>query len=294
MISKMMLSEDLEEKINYPDRRWPHVILHTTLNETVLGYIPLHWHYALQFIYVTDGIVQVKIADNELEIKQGEGLFINSNVVHEIHEVVENSKFYCWNIGLPNVTEYINFTYVSHIIEQAQTIPFIKLIRDVEEDIHLLNSIEKVGRIYIAQEGYYQLEILSEFYQCLNKLLLIFQKYKEINHYFFDPRVKQCIEYLQSHYLSKIKLCDLSQILHMSEAETIKLFKRFVGDTPFNFLQNHRLEQSAKQLMYVHSNVTEVAMNCGFSTTSYFIQSFKRKYNLTPKQFQIKYAKYIK
>ena len=28
MVSEIIINEDLEEKINYPDRRWPHVILH--------------------------------------------------------------------------------------------------------------------------------------------------------------------------------------------------------------------------------------------------------------------------
>ena len=176
------------------------------------------------------------------------------------------------NIGLPNVTEYINFTYVSRIVDQAQSIPFIKLIPKGEENVSLLRRIERVGHIYLSQRDYYQLQILSEFYQCLNHLLNIFDQYEQINQYFFDPRVKQCIEYLQSHYHKKVQLSELSHMVHMSEAETIKLFKRFAGDTPFNFLQNYRL----------------------FSTTSYFIQNFKQKYSLTPKQFQIKYAKYLK
>lgn len=294
MVSEIIINEDLEEKINYPDRRWPHVILHTSLSETLLGYIPLHWHYALQFMYVTNGVIKVKLAENTLEIHEGEGLFINSNVVHEIRDANEGARFYCWNIGLPNVTEYINFTYVSRIVDQAQSIPFIKLIPKGEENVSLLRRIERVGHIYLSQRDYYQLQILSEFYQCLNHLLNIFDQYEQINQYFFDPRVKQCIQYLQSHYYKKVKLSELSHMVHMSEAETIKLFKRFAGDTPFNFLQNYRLEQSAKQLMYHHKNVTEVEMDCGFSTTSYFIQNFKQKYSLTPKQFQIKYAKYLK
>ena len=33
---EIIINEDLEEKINYPDRRWPHVILHTSLSETLL------------------------------------------------------------------------------------------------------------------------------------------------------------------------------------------------------------------------------------------------------------------
>ena len=39
MVSEIIINEDLEEKINYPDRRW-YVILHTSLSETLLGYIP--------------------------------------------------------------------------------------------------------------------------------------------------------------------------------------------------------------------------------------------------------------
>ena len=48
---------------------------------------------------------------------------------------------------------------------------------------------------------------------------------------------------LQSHYHKKVQLSELSHMVHMSEAETIKLFKRFAGDTPFNFLQNYRLAE---------------------------------------------------
>ncbi|WP_323133237.1 AraC family transcriptional regulator [Staphylococcus saprophyticus] len=33
-------------------------------------------------------------------------------------------------------------------------------------------------------------------------------------------------------------------------------------------------------------SITEVDMTCGFLTTSYFIQVFKNKYGITPKQFQ--------
>lgn len=95
-------------------------------------------------MYVTNGVIKVKLAENTLEIHEGEGLFINSNVVHEIRDANEGARLYCWNIGLPNVTEYINFTYVSRIVDQAQSIPFIKLIPKGEENVSLLRRIERV------------------------------------------------------------------------------------------------------------------------------------------------------
>lgn len=80
---------------------------------------------------------------------------------------------------------------------------------------------------------------------------------------------------------------DLSEISKISNSETIKLFKKYVGLTPFQYLLHYRLEKAAKQLTLTSNNVTEVAMGYGFSTTSYFIQVFKEKYHVTPKQFQL-------
>ena len=57
--------------------------------------------------------------------------------------------------------------------------------------------------------------------------------------------------------------------------------------TPFQYLTNVRLERSINMLYGQQTyTVTEIAMACGFSTTSYFIQIFKNKYGMTPKQMQ--------
>lgn len=67
-------------------------------------------------MYVTNGVIKVKLAENTLEIHEGEGLFINSNVVHEIRDANEGARLYCWNIGLPNVTEYINLLMLVELL----------------------------------------------------------------------------------------------------------------------------------------------------------------------------------
>ena len=93
------------------------------------------------------------------------------------------ARFYCWNIGLPNVTEHINFTYVSRIVNQAQSIPFIKLIPKDEENVSLLRRIEIVGHIYLSHRDYYQLQILANFIN-VKSSLNIFDQYEQINQYF--------------------------------------------------------------------------------------------------------------
>ena len=52
-------------------------------------------------MYVTNGVIKVKLAENTLEIHEGEGLFINSNVVHEIRDANEARVSIAGTLGCP-------------------------------------------------------------------------------------------------------------------------------------------------------------------------------------------------
>ncbi|WP_437272122.1 AraC family transcriptional regulator [Staphylococcus succinus] len=287
MYNEIIVEETKEELIQYPDKQWKHIILHTTLNKTLLGYIPLHWHNALQFIYVITGELDIAITDKTIKIIKGEGIFINSNVVHEIREHLPNTEYLCWNIDLPEATNYIEFSYVSRIVNNATHIPYIHLSSNNANHLELIQIIACAGKIYQQKQSHFKIDITIKYYELLKRLITILNEQNGHNNYYFDNRIKQLIEYIQEHFNSKITLKSLSQIIHMSKSETIKLFKHYVNQTPIQYLLTFRLEQSVSMLYNKQSySITEVAMNCGFSTTSHFIQVFRKKYGITPKQFQ--------
>lgn len=287
MNNEMVIGNNREEYIRYPDYQWKHVILRTTLNQTLLGHIPLHWHHALQFVYVINGTVKINIAENTIILKERDGIFINANIVHEVHDIVEGSTFYCWNIEQPSITNFIEYKYVNYIIELTNQVPYIYLSFDHKQQRVLLEIIEYTGMIYEKQEDLYQLEITIQFYSAIKWLLHHVPGYIDDLTYNFDSRVKQIIEYIHEYYSNKITLQQLSGVIHMSEAETIKLFKRATKQTPFEYLQKTRLEASIYQLNHkAKYTITDIAMQCGFSTTSYFIKLFKNTYGMTPKQYQ--------
>ena len=165
MTINIRLKENLEEIIHYPDSLWQHIMLHTQLDQTILGYIPLHWHNDLQLMVVTCGTIQIEIANQTVVLKKDQALFINTNVVHKIEGLEADTSFYCWNIGLPDATDYVNYKYVNQII----------------------NTLDK----------HYQLNILSEYYICLKYLvMLIDQTHHSKQYYYFDQRIKDCINFI--------------------------------------------------------------------------------------------------
>ena len=62
-------------------------------------------------------------------------------------------------------------------------------------------------------------------------------------------------------------------------------FKEFYGVPVFTFLLNYKMELAKKLLAEQQLNVNEIAIHLGYSASTHFIAAFKRKYNVTPKQF---------
>jgi AraC-like DNA-binding protein len=56
--------------------------------------------------------------------------------------------------------------------------------------------------------------------------------------------------------------------------------------TPKEWLLHKSLNKAKALLATKELNVTEVCLECGFGSTSWFIKSFKKEFGLTPKKFQ--------
>lgn len=287
MYKWIIIEDNGEERIQYPDEYWRHIVLKTRLDQAFMEQIPIHWHSALQFVFVLRGKLTIRISDKNIVLNTGDGIFINSNVVHEIQGLEHISEFYCWNIEIPNISSYMEYKYLSYISQQAEMVPYIYLSHKNLSHHALLACIESVGTIYQKQEAYFQLDIMTYFYKIVKWLMQYMKQQPTELTYHFDYRVKQMMSYIHKHFQDKITLGHLSQNIYLSEAEAIRLFKKYVKQTPFEYLLRYRLEQSKSILDKDRlSTITEIAMACGFSTTSYFIKVFKARYGMTPKQYQ--------
>lgn len=68
-----------------------------------------------------------------------------------------------------------------------------------------------------------------------------------------------------------------------------KLFKKQTGITPFQYLQQRRLENAADLLSvtYGRGNISDVARLCGFNDPLYFSRQFHKKYGVSPSDFKV-------
>jgi AraC-like DNA-binding protein len=96
---------------------------------------------------------------------------------------------------------------------------------------------------------------------------------------------------IQKEYKQEIDFSDLAQSLGYSEPNLRKIFRQYTGATPLQYLITLRLNRARDMLETSDDTINEIMYSVGFSDPSYFIQSFKKRFGMTPSQWREKRGK---
>ena len=64
------------------------------------------------------------------------------------------------------------------------------------------------------------------------------------------------------------------------------IFSAAVGKTPYEYLTRLRLEEAKRLILMGELSMSEIAEQCGFSSTSYFIQVFHKTAGVSPDKYR--------
>ncbi|KAB7530410.1 helix-turn-helix domain-containing protein [Flagellimonas olearia] len=91
--------------------------------------------------------------------------------------------------------------------------------------------------------------------------------------------------YINNHLNKELKLDFLSKVRFISKFHLLRLFKKYYGQTPKQYIIDKRIEQ-AKLLLQGGKTVTDTCFEVGFDTPSSFSTLFKSRVGLTPNEFR--------
>lgn len=98
-------------------------------------------------------------------------------------------------------------------------------------------------------------------------------------------KIKHAKEIMIDQMNQPPKLPELANMVGLNIKKLKNGFKEFYGLPVFGYLLNYKMELAKNLLQEQQYNVSEIALQLGYSTSSHFIAAFKRKYGITPKQF---------
>ena len=89
---------------------------------------------------------------------------------------------------------------------------------------------------------------------------------------------------MKKYFLSDFSMEDYAKLSGRSLSSFHRDFKKHNTITPKQYLLNLKLQYAKNELIKSHKNVSDIAMEIGYTNISHFIKAFKEKYNITPKQ----------
>lgn len=105
-----------------------------------------------------------------------------------------------------------------------------------------------------------------------------------LSHY--DDTANQIVQYIKENYAMDLSLDLLAEHFHFSPTYISRLIRRSYGINFTEILSNTRLNEAKKLLQNSGMKTADIGKAVGYHDTSYFIQSFKKKYGATPNEYR--------
>jgi AraC family transcriptional regulator len=104
----------------------------------------------------------------------------------------------------------------------------------------------------------------------------------------YVDRVNRAIDYVTQDLARPLHLENVARAACLSPFHFHRIFHALMGETLAAFVRRIRLERSVYLLSHRSSaSLTEIALACGFSSSSDFSRSFRAHYGVSPRRFDV-------
>jgi len=279
----------LEETAPEVNDAFPYRCACTNLQNYPGKEFPWHWHSDVEILYITEGAIEFKTPCHKYILEKGDIIFLSSETLHCTLAVDDLPGIHMEFIFSPlliggNAGSQITKKYVSPLVSQDLEPIIIKSDNPINEKL--------VSYLLIAFDAFhsksfgFELEIRHTMEMVWMLLLQEGKGHEIIRRGTNDERIKSILSYINDNYTSAISLNNVASSIHISTRECSRIFKKELGLTIMDYLLSFRLNASCEMLQKTSKSISEIAMSCGFASSSYFTKVFKEAYGITPKEYR--------
>ncbi|NFN95485.1 helix-turn-helix domain-containing protein [Clostridium botulinum] len=262
-----------------------------------------HWHDQLELIHMKKGEFQVEIDMDKHVVHEETICFINSEELHFIksnHPCKESAIVFDLKMLSFDMFDSIQGSLIQPLLNGELKMPHFIFKKDkhgeeiLKEYSEILEAYKISGQISQNPEGNIAeklssqikikaslLKILAILYE--NNLLI---KENNKNKDYRVEYVKTAISYIQNNYSEKIHIKDLAKQINMNEQYFCRFFKRMIGKTPMEYVNEYRIKKTKELLRETNRQVMDICLECGFHNMGNFIKVFKKHTGINPMKYR--------
>lgn len=232
-----------------------------------------HSHYFTEIFYITDGRGTFEADGHSFSVEENDLVLLNPYTIHTEFSSASESLEYIV-IGIDG----LQFVHEEHA--------YLLLKKD---------AFRKNLRFYfqaLADEMQHIFPYRSPFCENLLQIILIHILRNEHISLSLIPAMQvrqECADvkkYMDLHYKEPITLDELAEIVHWNKYHLAHLFTQAYGMPPMRYLQQKRVAESKYLLVATEYSLPLIAHQTGFSSASYYSQSFKKLVHISPQEYR--------
>lgn len=101
-----------------------------------------------------------------------------------------------------------------------------------------------------------------------------------------ESAISLASHYIELHYTEPLTVQGIAKRFGVSEYYFIRLFRKYSGLTPYQYINRLRITLSRQLLASTPRTVEQIAFDCGYSSSQLFIRSFKKICGCTPNEYR--------
>lgn len=241
-------------------------------------------------ILVVEGSLIIEGKSGNFPISQGGGYIMKQFNSYTIRRANDDPFD-----GILCFVEANTICQIIRSFDRAETLPRESRANDelfIAPSQNLLCFIQSLKLYLPLAHSQHDLKIISE-----SKLYELFWLLKQsVAHDEFNAFLrgickpeKLALDYLlEKYYRENISLKSLAHLAGCSISTFKRKFEHLYQTTPGKWIQTRRLEEAYHLIHTSDKTISEICFEVGFENPSHFIQTFKSKFGITPKQLQYK------
>ena len=117
-------------------------------------------------------------------------------------------------------------------------------------------------------------------------IIMQYHTMEDVQAFSIHPTVAAIRDHVDSFFYNRLSLETLAQQYHYNEKYLGNLFKKNLGMSFRDYLNERRLRYACGRLKDCTTSVLDIASQAGFGNVTYFNRLFKEKYGVTPSKYR--------
>ena len=239
-------------------------------------HFPPHLHESPEFIYVTNGTLELGINQDFFHMEKGDFAIVFPNVIHhyQVFSSCTNSAIYIYpplSLTGPFRSDLQKYSPRNPVISRKQVhLDVLNAIECLDYENNINPIIEQAYVQIILARSMPLLELED---RCVDNGDIIYQT----------------VSYIAGHFKEDLSLDKLARDLGVSKFSLSRVFSATFHKNFNQYLNEQRLNYVCSMLEYSDDPITDICLDAGFQSQRTFNRAFQEVYRMTPREYRNRY-----